>query len=285
MAVQTRIREFINVLIRPLNMELGTLTRERQESARVQELLAAGRFDEPVYTLSPGMEAFDPAPLAAAYSAYAEDLKKLQSGPNDVGFDNTNTFYRTPDMEVLYLLVRSLKPQRIVEIGCGSSTRISRQAIIDGGLKTTITAIDPWPRADIAHVVDEFIQSRLETVDLAVFDQLEAGDVLFIDSSHEGRFANDVAREFCEVIPRLKPGVIVHVHDVFLPFEYPRPFLREARWWSEQYTLHALLQGGRYELLWPGYYVQKMRPETHEVLPFLRDERMAHSFWFKVPAA
>ncbi|WP_235754343.1 class I SAM-dependent methyltransferase [Ruegeria pomeroyi] len=135
------------------------------------------------------------------------------------------TAITTPDAEALYLMIRRYQPRRVIEVGCGNSTRITRQAALDGGLETEITAIDPWPRADIAGVVDRFEQARLEEVDPAVFAALEADDVLFIDSSHQVRMSNDVAHLFCRIIPALAPGVVIHVHDVFLPYEYPKVLL------------------------------------------------------------
>ena len=92
-------------------------------------------------------------------------------------------------------MIRRFQPRQVIEVGCGNSTRVTRQAIIDGGLETKITAIDPYPRADIAHVVDAFEQKRLEEVDPALFDQpWKPGDVLFIDSSHVVRMSPTTSR-------------------------------------------------------------------------------------------
>ena len=283
MVFSTRIKDTLNGLLSPLNLRLDSLTAEKSEERRLAGLIAGGHFDKAPYALSPGMKTFDPSLIAGAYAEYAPRIERLKRPEtNDVGYVYPgNTFYRSPDMEVLYCLVRKLAPKRVIEVGCGSSTRICRQAIMDGDLATRIIAIDPWPRVDIAPHVDQFIQKRLEEVDADVFAALEAGDVLFIDSSHLVSVGNDCARLFCDIIPALKKGVIVHVHDVFLPFDYPRHQLVEMKTWGEQYLLHALLQGARHELIWPGYYVQKMRPDLHAQLPFLQgnDEQ---SFWFRI---
>ena len=199
---------------------------------------------------------------------------------NQTGYRPGNGYYDSPDADALYLMVRRHKPKHVIEVGCGNSTRVTRQAIIDGELTTTITAIDPYPRADIAHVVDRFEQKRLEDVDPALFSELEAGDILFIDSSHVVRMSNDVAHLFCRIIPALKPGVVIHVHDVFLPYEYPKRFFYDCPGWGEQYMLHALLQSGAYEMLWPGYFLQQARPDAVEALPFLKDGR-AQSIWVR----
>lgn len=282
MAFRTEVRKAFNRVLKHANLGLVSLTLERQEEQRLEQLVDSGHFRAPAYALSPGMAEFDHKPMARLWKKHAAQIERLKSPQtNDVGYIYKNNFYRTPDMEVLYCLMRDLNPARLVEIGCGSSTRISRQAIIDGKLKTRVTAIDPWPRVDIAEHVDEFIQSRLEEVGGEVFEALEPGDILFIDSSHQVRLGNDVARQFCDIIPRLKPGVVVHVHDVFLPFEYPEHLIRYMRTWGEQYVLHALLQGRKNDLIWPGYYVQQMRPEALKDLPFL-DTNLAQSFWFRI---
>lgn len=195
-------------------------------------------------------------------------------------YDSTNTFYNTPDAEILYLMVRKLQPKRIVEIGSGNSTRIIRQAIADGKLDVRHVAVDPEPRADIAGLTDRVLHQRFEETDVTdELRALEADDILFIDSSHQVRVANDVTKLFCNAIPSLAPGVAVHVHDVFLPFDYPVPFCTDYPGWGEQYLVQVMLAARPREVLWPGYYVQKMRPELRDGLPFLASGR-AQSFWF-----
>ncbi len=253
--------------------------RLEAEQERLRAFEARGGLDGPAYALSPGMAEFSTKPLEQAQELYAEGLKKLNThGGNDTDFRNDNGYFDQADADVLYLMVRSAKPKRVLEIGCGQSTRVTRQAIIDGALDTRLSAIDPFPRKDIDHLVDDFTPSIAEAVDPEVYTSLEAGDILFIDSSHQVRMSNDVAHLFCKIIPSLKPGVLIHVHDVFLPYEYPKRFFYDCPAWGEQYVLHALLQGGGYDLLWPGYYLQNMRAEALEALPFLKTSR-AQSFW------
>ncbi|MEO8001488.1 MAG: class I SAM-dependent methyltransferase [Arenimonas sp.] len=280
MAFTTKLRMALNKIIKPLNLQVGTLVAEQREMSRLKSLETAGLLDRPLYSLLPGMADFDPTQLAKAYSLHRDDIERLcDAARNDVGYVLKNDYFTSPDMEVLYLLVRTLMPRRIVEVGCGSSTRISRQAIMDGKLATKITAIDPWPRNDIAPYVDKFEKTRLEQIEsYEVFESLEAGDFLFIDSSHELRVGNDVARIVCDIIPRLKPGVVLHFHDIFLPYEYPRKFAFEYPSWSEQYILHALMQGRECDVIWPGYYLQRAKPEVAEALPFLKSGQ-AQSFW------
>jgi hypothetical protein len=177
-------------------------------------------------------------------------------------------------------MIRRFAPKKVVEVGCGNSTRVTRQAILDAGLNTRLVAIDPCPRTDIDHLVDDFVQARVETAASELFSDLESGDILFIDSSHEVRAGNDVAHLFCRVIPMLAPGVVIHVHDIFLPYEYPKQFFFGYPSWGEQYVLHALISSGGYEILWPGHYIQRSRPDAAEALPFLQ-EGVAQSFWIR----
>ncbi|TDE40369.1 class I SAM-dependent methyltransferase [Antarcticimicrobium sediminis] len=258
-----------------------TLVEQAAEQDRLAAFEAAGGLDRPAYALSPGMEAFDIAPLVADYQTHAQALAALMAPEGTAsGYRAGNGYFDTPDAEALYLMIRRFAPKRVIEVGCGNSTRITRQAIIDGGLNTQLTAVDPWPRADIADVVDRFEQATLESVDPALFAGLQAGDVLFIDSSHQVRMSNDVAHLFCRIIPALAPGVVIHVHDVFLPYEYPKRFFYDCPSWGEQYMLHALLQGGGYEILWPGYLLQRGRADAVAALPFLSKGR-AQSFWMR----
>lgn len=257
------------------------LSEPRAERERLRAFEAAGGLDRPAYALSPGMKDFDISAMAALSRRHHDDLDRLRDpGRNATGYAPGNGYFDTPDGEVLYLMVRRLAPAQVIEVGCGNSTRVTRQAVIDGGLTTRITAIDPRPRADIAAVVDRFEPVRLESVDPRLFAGLGPGDILFIDSSHSVRVGNDVAHLFCRILPALAPGVVIHVHDVFLPYEYPKRFFYDCPGWGEQYVLHALLQGGGYEMLWPGHYLQRARPEAVADVPFLGQGR-AQSLWVR----
>ena len=271
----------LNGLLQELDVKLTDLAEDRAERARLDAFERAGGLERPAYALSPGMADFDIAAVVADHARHAAALSRLMDrAAGATGYVPNNGYYDSPDAEILYLMIRRFAPRRVIEVGCGNSTRITRQAIRDGGLDCTITAIDPSPRADIADVVDRFEQARLESVDANLFGALESGDVLFIDSSHQVRMSNDVAHLFCRIVPALAPGVVIHVHDVFLPWEYPPRFFRDCPSWGEQYVLHAMLQGGGYELLWPGYHLQRDRADAVAALPFLARGR-AQSFWIR----
>ena len=154
----------------------------------------------------------------------------------------SNTYFTGLDAIALYGLLGARKPVRFLEVGSGNSTRFARRAVEDLQLATRITSIDPQPRASIDALCDEIIRSPLEETDLRIFDQLEAGDFLFIDNSHRVFQNSDVTVFFLEVLPRLKPGITVHIHDIFIPYDYPEVWAK--RHYSEQYLLAAYVLGG-----------------------------------------
>ncbi len=151
----------------------------------------------------------------------------------------------------------SLRPRRYVEIGSGNSTIFTHHAKTVGGLATHISSIDPQPRAGIDTLCDRVIRTRLEDTDLSVFDALEEGDFLFFDGSHRVFQDSDVTVFFLDILPRVKPGVIVHVHDIFWPYDYPPAW--GDRYYSEQYMLAvALLHApDAYEILFPCVFVDE----------------------------
>ncbi|SBT43288.1 class I SAM-dependent methyltransferase [Micromonospora auratinigra] len=143
------------------------------------------------------------------------------------------------DALALYGFLTEHDPRRYVEIGSGNSTKFARRAVRDHGLRTTITSIDPAPRASVDVLCDEVVRAPLERADLSLFDTLEAGDVIFFDGSHRSFMGSDVTVFFFEVLPRLRPGVLVQVHDIMLPRDYPPQW--RHRHYNEQYLLAAFL--------------------------------------------
>ena len=169
-------------------------------------------------------------------AAYRGELTTLD-------FDFENDYFSGFDAAVYYSLIRHIKPQRIIEIGGGYSTRIAVKALAMNR-KGTLTCIEPYPeeRLNGAHLGIELIQKRVEEVDVDFFSSLQANDILFIDSSHTVKFGSDVCYEFLEILPSIAPGVWVHVHDVFFPEDYPAEWLIERRLaLNEQYLLEAFL--------------------------------------------
>lgn len=177
------------------------------------------------------------------------------TAPGEPHWDNG--FFSALDAITLYGLLGSRTPSRYLEIGSGHSTKFARRAVRDLALPTHIISLDPHPRAEVDALSDRVIRQPLEGVDTTVFDDLAAGDVLFFDGSHRIFENSDVTVFFLEILPRLKSGVMVHIHDIFLPFDYPRSWT--DRHYSEQYLLAAYLLAAysRIEVLLPLAYVSE----------------------------
>ncbi|MSP82248.1 MAG: class I SAM-dependent methyltransferase [Alphaproteobacteria bacterium] len=163
------------------------------------------------------------------------------------------------DSAILYGMVRAACPRRIVEVGAGHSTRFIARALADGKLDALVTVIDPGPRARLAGLAVEHIARDVLLVDDAPFAALAAGDILVIDSSHVLMPGTDVDRLFNRVMPALPSGVLVHVHDVFLPDDYPPDWA--WRGYNEQLAVAALLAGGAWQPLFASHYVASRHPD------------------------
>lgn len=208
------------------------------------------------------------------------------------GFYVGNSLFGSVDAEVLYALVRHLQPRRLFEIGSGFSTLVSARACRANehasGRTCELVSFEPYPNDALLGGVDGLTRierHRLQEIPLETFDRLEANDVLFIDSSHVVATGSDVCRELLEIVPRLAPGVVVHVHDIFLPGEYPRKWLEDSRYfWTEQYLLQAFLAfNDSFEILWAGQYMHLERPEALQEA-FSSYDPVAGSpgsFWFR----
>lgn len=276
-------KKWVNRGLAPLNMRLESLTAERVEVDRLSRLAATGHFDRPVFPVLRQFEECDPSAIISAAKRFEHQLARFAAESAADCYSFNNDYYQSPDAEVLYTMVRGIEPRQVVEIGSGNSTLLIRHAIRDGGLDTNLTSIDPNPRREIASHSDNVLRCRLEDiVDETVFGKLRPNDILFIDSSHQIKAGNDVVRLFLSVIPSLTPGVIIHVHDVFLPYDYPKQWIVVNRWdWTEQYLLQALLEGSDvYEVLWCGHYLQRRNPEMRNAFRYWTGAD-ACSVWFR----
>ncbi|MFE5852427.1 class I SAM-dependent methyltransferase [Streptomyces sp. NPDC056500] len=197
-----------------------------------------------------------------------------------------NTWLPPLDALALYGILADERPARYLEIGSGNSTKFARRAIEDLGLTTHVTSIDPQPRATIDHLCDRVLRVPLQEVDLSVFAELQAGDVLFLDGSHRLHMGSDVMTFFFDVLPRLAPGVIVQIHDIMLPGDYPPSW--RWRYYSEQYLLAALLTAapGRFAVELPNAFIHT-DPELSRIAePLWRklgvtDHQNPGSFWWR----
>ncbi len=230
------------------------------------------------------------------------------AGP--VEYHYNNGFFETVDAEVAYSLVRHSKPSRIIEVGGGYSTRVLAAALRanrdQGNKGGKLFTIEPFPNPTLEGITT-LIPQRVQDVDLDFFLSLGPGDILFLDSSHVVSVGSDVVREYLEILPRLRPGVLVHVHDIFLPSDYPRDaVLSKLCFWSEQYLLQAFLAfNPHFEIVWGSSAMQQFHPDvleetfprwknsycriakaTRQFLPTLDGNRVwPSSFWMRRVAA
>ena len=183
-----------------------------------------------------------------------------------------NGWFPALDAAALHTIIAERRPRRYVEVGSGNSTKFARRAIDMHGKSTRLTSIDPQPRAEIDALCDDVVRQPLESVALDYVAGLEAGDILFIDSSHRSFMNSDVTVLFLDILPRLKKGVLIHLHDIYLPADYPRR-LGTGHFYNEQYVLAAYLLGGSQhaETFLPNFWITTS-PRMRE-----RRERLWHA--------
>jgi hypothetical protein len=183
---------------------------------------------------------------------YQSELTRFPIGnPGNADFHYDNGSFGSGDAEYLYNVVRHFKPKTLVEIGSGNSTRMAIQAMRenqreDSAYRCRHVCVEPYLAPWLEEAPVEVIRRRVECVDRGLFSELGKNDVLFIDSSHVIRPQGDVVVEYLEILPTLASGVLVHIHDIFSPFDYLDEWIRkDARLWNEQYLLEAFLSHNR----------------------------------------
>lgn len=202
-------------------------------------------------------------------------------------FDNPQFSYA--DGIVLYGILRALKPKKVIEIGAGHSSALMldvNEKFLDR--KMLLSFIEPYPKrledqlkSDDYEAI-EIINKRVQFVTLSEPEKLNSGDILFIDSSHVLKTGSDLQYLFFEWIPRLKSGVIIHIHDIFYPFEYPKEWALNGRNWNEIYFLRALLTNNdRLKILFFSDYIQQKHAAKLNSMPLYNKSR-GGSIWLKV---
>lgn len=199
-----------------------------------------------------------------------------------------NGFLPGLDIAALYYLLAEAKPARYVEVGSGNSTKVAAKSIRDFKLATKITSIDPQPRVEMDDLADTVIRQGFEEIDLSLLTDLAANDILFIDNSHRVLPNSDATVFFLEILPKLAPGVIVHIHDIYLPYDYPQ-FMCD-RFYSEQYVLAAFLlaNSDKYKPLLPNYFISEDKELAEVIAPLWQHphlqgvEQHGGSFWLQI---
>lgn len=279
----TRLKNWVNGMLTPVNLRVETMTADRREAHRLDHLKLRGYFAGPVFPVPGSFFKMDIRPLVESLDRWHKELARLQSPPlNDFGFSYQNSQFQSPDAEVMYTMIRLSRPNHIIEVGCGNSTRVICQALLDEGIDTDLVAIDPEPRVKVESLVGRLHRCAVETISFEEFDRLGDGDILSIDSSHQVKTGNDVTFLLLRVLPRLKTGVILHVHDIFLPYDYPEDWVLERRWGlNEQYLVQALLaETISFDVLWAGHWLQRSHRNFRSFFPHIRDGQ-ASSLWLR----
>jgi predicted O-methyltransferase YrrM len=239
----------------------------------------------------PGVDLREDEQLAVLYS-FQESYQELPFA--DEKTEYLRYFYNNPaysysDAIFLYCMIRNVKPKQIIEIGSGYSSCVTldtNELYFDNSIK--VTFIEPYPELLLSLIKDEdkkrihLLASNLQEIDLAVFKSLGAGDILFIDSSHVVKIYSDVNYIFSEILPSLAPGVLIHFHDIFYPFEYPERWIFENRAWNEIYFLRTFLQYNyAFEIVFHNRYLEHFHREYFEKNMPLCLKRLGASIWIR----
>ena len=201
-----------------------------------------------------------------------------------------NGFLPGLDIIGIYTMLAEFKPKKYIEIGSGNSTKVAYKAKQEQQLSTEIISIDPMPRAEIDQLADAVIRQPFENIDLNLLYTLDENDILFVDNSHRILPNSDAMVFFMDILPKLKKGVIVHIHDVYLPYDYPQ-FMCD-RFYSEQYGLafYLLANPTKYETLLPNFFIAEDPALAATIAPIWQHENLSHvekhggSFWLRIAA-
>ena len=199
-----------------------------------------------------------------------------------------NGFLPGLDIVGIYTMLALYKPHKYVEVGSGNSTKVAHLSKTDNNLQTEIISIDPMPRAEIDQLADRIIRKPFEDVSYDEILNLEENDILFIDNSHRILPNSDSMVFYMEILPKLKKGVIVHVHDIYLPYDYPQ-FMCD-RFYSEQYGLAMFIMANpeKYNVILPNYFIFEDKELSKQIAPMwdhenLKDvEQHGGSFWIQI---
>lgn len=204
----------------------------------------------------------------------------------DSGFKFCNGTFEAGDAEVLFYAVRHHKPKKVIEIGAGNSSRVIHAALAlnrSEGDDGAHIIIEPYENPWLEQLGAQVIRKKVEEIDMGLFESLEASDILFIDSSHVIRAQNDCVFEYTELLPVLKQGVLVHIHDIFTPFDYPENWLNQIiHLWGEQYMLEALLANSKsWEILGPLHWLSQDSERFKTYCPSFNEGHLPGSFWIQ----
>ena len=221
---------------------------------------------------------------------FNDELLALNNLPkNPLIFSFFKGPFRSGDAEICYNVVRFFQPSQIVEIGCGHSSMLMQHAIaknqeINSNYSCNHICIEPFEAAYLKDLNVDHVKKSVTEMDLGIFKSLNAGDILFIDSSHIIRAGGDVLFEYLTILPVLKSGVLIHVHDIFTPNHYLKQWTADGvNFWNEQYLLEAFLScNPNFEILLSVNFLKNSHYKAlKNVCPILEEDREPGSFWMR----
>jgi hypothetical protein len=278
LAAQRKLQDRLRFHVLPYRYDSPIPLADELDLARLKQprLLPGVRFDEDKIL-----------PLLDQLQPFAEEFgnRPLARVP-DADFWFRNNSYEDLDAITLYSMVRQVKPRRIIEVGCGHSSRVMSIAARRNaaeGRPAECSFIEPYPSELLKSyaLAGPLIEKRVEHVPLETFQQLQPGDILFIDTSHVVKAQNDCCYELLTLIPSLPAGVYVHVHDIFTPFDYPEEWLLGQYYFNEQYALECLLtHNPRLEVILPVYWLNEMH-RTRMLRLFAKATVRPAAFWMQ----
>jgi hypothetical protein len=231
--------------------------------------------------------------LLESFLIYIEKIHEIKDSSNETDENSptwNNGFLPGLDIVGIYSIIAKYKPKRYIEIGSGNSTKVARKSIIENNLNTEIISIDPFPRANIDHLANKVIREPFENLidNKFIIESLHENDILFIDNSHRVFPNSDAMICFLELLPLLKKGVIVHIHDIYLPFDYPQ-FMCD-RFYNEQYMLAAFIIANpeKFKTILPNYFISEDVELAKIISPMwnhpnlINVEKHGGSFWLQI---
>ena len=222
---------------------------------------------------------------------YTKELRNLnlKEESENYGFKIKNGSFENGDAEIYYQILRYLKPKKIIEVGSGHSTQICLEAIKknkeESGIDTNLICVEPYENKWLEKLGVNVVRKKIEDIDLDWHNELNAGDILFIDSSHIIRPQGDVLKIYFEIIPMLKRGVIIHIHDIFTPKNYLKTWVVDyVRFWNEQYLVESLLMNNnKLKVLLASNYLKNHHYEEFKLCcPYMEDTIEPSSFYIEV---
>jgi hypothetical protein len=224
----------------------------------------------------------------AGYIGELSGHAQLRGAPGALEY--AYTWYERAEAQLLYAIVRWAKPKQLIELGTGFSTLVSAAACVvntDDGHPCTFVSVDPGPQLHVPDTVaglSRIERRRAQQLPLERFSSLDRGDVLFVDTTHTVKRGSEVVHLVLEVLPRLRPGVIVHFHDIFLPFDYPRRWYEQGLFLNEQWMVQAYLADNpSFEVLVAAFALKELAGDRFaNSIPAVREAQIGPSaFWLR----